>query len=227
MSVLKLYHGSEKIITEPKLTLGKVNNDYGQGFYCTEDIELAKEWACKFNKDGFVNEYELDTSNLKVLNLNTENKTVLNWIAILLKNRTFRLDNDYAKMAKDYLLNNFYIDTSKYDVVIGYRADDSYFSYADSFVSNGLPVKSLSEALRLGKLGEQIALVSDKAFDSIKYVKSISVDCTEYYPKYDERDSKAREKYRNDFSVKELVKDDIFVMDIIRNEMKNDDPRLR
>lgn len=43
---LRLYHGSENIIEVPEYGKGMRNNDYGRGFYCTEDIELAREWAC-------------------------------------------------------------------------------------------------------------------------------------------------------------------------------------
>ena len=39
---------------------GKVYNDYGQGFYCTESLELAKEWSCAEREDGYVNQYEMD-----------------------------------------------------------------------------------------------------------------------------------------------------------------------
>lgn len=59
--VIKLYHGSEKIISKPIYNYGKQDNDYGQGFYCTKEIELAKEWACQKDKDGFVNSYSLYT----------------------------------------------------------------------------------------------------------------------------------------------------------------------
>ena len=44
--IIKLYHGSENIIDVPTYGKGARHNDYGKGFYCTEDIELAKEWAC-------------------------------------------------------------------------------------------------------------------------------------------------------------------------------------
>lgn len=37
-----LYHGSLEIISTPMYGQGKVYNDYGQGFYCTESLELAK-----------------------------------------------------------------------------------------------------------------------------------------------------------------------------------------
>lgn len=42
-----LYHGSEKILEKPVYGFGRTDNDYGRGFYCTEDRELAKEWACQ------------------------------------------------------------------------------------------------------------------------------------------------------------------------------------
>ena len=52
-----LYHGSEKIISKPVFGAGKIYNDYGRGFYCTQNIELAKEWACPTQNDGFSNGY--------------------------------------------------------------------------------------------------------------------------------------------------------------------------
>ena len=54
MSTLKIYHGSDHIISKPEFGKGKFWNDYGRGFYCTESIELAKEWACsEAGKDGY------------------------------------------------------------------------------------------------------------------------------------------------------------------------------
>lgn len=43
---MKLYHGSLFEIKTPLYKGGKLNNDYGHGFYCTETLELAKEWGC-------------------------------------------------------------------------------------------------------------------------------------------------------------------------------------
>lgn len=40
-----IYHGSDHIIDKPKFGVGKEDNDYGSGFYTTEDIEKANEWA--------------------------------------------------------------------------------------------------------------------------------------------------------------------------------------
>ena len=170
MEKIILFHGSNQIVETPKLSLGKIHNDYGQGFYCTRLEEMAKEWACKNQKDGFVNRYELDINGLRVLNLSDGNHTVLNWIAILLKNRTFRLRSPLAIDARTYLIDHFAIDTTAYDIIIGYRANDSYFQYAESFVENTLPLRSLNRALTLGKLGLQTVLVSEKAFKQIRFI---------------------------------------------------------
>ena len=227
MNKIIIYHGSENIIQTPDLKAGKKHNDYGQGFYCTQDLELAKEWACKSETDGFANRYELDLSELKVLNLNSTGYTILNWIAILLRNRVFSMDAPLSIRARDYLIENFGVDTISYDVIIGYRADDSYFSFAESFLNNSLPLQNLNKALRLGKLGEQVALVSQKAFDNLRFVEAVSVEKEIYYPKFYARDYNARLTYRQQIAKAEDVLDDIFVLDIIRQEMKNDDPRIQ
>ena len=41
---LTIYHGSQKLIQQPVYGAGNVRNDYGLGFYCTENVDLAKEW---------------------------------------------------------------------------------------------------------------------------------------------------------------------------------------
>lgn len=192
--IIKLYHGSINIIEKPEYGKGKKYNDYGLGFYMTEDLELAKEWAVDRYHDGYANEYELDISNLKILNL-TKEGNVLNWIALLLKNRSFILKNDIAIQGKEFLLNNYLLPYEEYDVIIGYRADDSYFSYAESFLNNTISLKRLNEALKLGNLGEQIVLKSKKAFDNLSYIKAIKVKKEEYYPLREKRNNDAR----NDF----------------------------
>lgn len=227
MPIVKLLHGSDHIIETPTYSLGKPHNDYGQGFYCTEDLEMAREWACKENKDGFVNEYNFNTDGLNVLNLLDGKHSVLNWMALLLKNRIFALQDEIAIDARKYIIENYSVDISRYDVVIGYRADDSYFSYAQSFVSNTLQLKSLNRALKLGKLGTQTALVSKRAFKQIEFIKAEPVDKEMYYPNFLSRDITARTTYQNAIKKSRSYRDDIFVMDILREEMKNDNPRIQ
>lgn len=222
-----IFHGTDHIVKKPDFKLGNKHNDYGRGFYCTESEEMAKEWACKANTDGFTNKYNLNMDGLNVLNLLDGEHTVLNWIAILLKHRTFTLESEIAADARDYLIENYSIDIKEYDIVIGYRADDSYFRYAESFISNGLPLRSLNKALKLGKLGEQIVLVSEKAFKNIEFTDAVSVNKEIYYPKFLSRDTTARNTYRDEIRKSRSYRDDIFVLDILREEMANDDSRIQ
>ena len=225
---MKIYHGSPMEIPKPLLSKGKPNNDYGRGFYCTEDVEMAREWACKGKEPpGFANAYELFADDLSVLNLSAPEYTILNWIAVLLANRTFALDSDIALEVHDYLIANFMPPVLESDVVIGYRADDSYFSYADSFVNNALSVRRLDEALHLGRLGMQVALRTERAFENLTYLGSEQVSWDEYHPRYVARDSDARSQWRTAVKKGGRASDDIFAIDIIRRNLRHGDPILQ
>ena len=217
---IDIYHGSPKVIERPVFGEGKVHNDYGRGFYCTEHAELAKEWACSSDNDGYANHYQLKTKGLTVLNLNTPEYNILNWLAILLENRKFNVAEGLPQRARAYILENFKVDYKKYDIIIGYRANDSYFSYAGDFVNGTLSLSDLSEAMRLGKLGEQVVLKSKKAFDALTFVEAIKAPRQEYFAKYKQRDEEARVKYRQ-IAAKPLAESEIYVIDIIRNNWKN------
>lgn len=220
-----LYHGSENIIEKPEFGKGARNNDYGKGFYCTENIELAKEWACAKQNNGYANIYEFDMAGLEVLNLNSSEYNILNWLAILADNRTYWQNGSIAEQAKKYIKDNFLPDISGYDVIIGYRADDSYFSFAQDFVAGVISLQKLSEAMRLGKLGEQIVLKSQKAFEQIEFIGYEDVDAGEYFNKKREREREARQEYRRSKTVTANV-NDLFILDIMREEIKNGDARL-
>lgn len=225
MSKIIIYHGSEKIIEQPTFGAGSPRNDYGRGFYCTESEELAKEWACSKNNNGFANKYELNTEGLSILNLNSKEYNILNWLAVLTSNRTYWENSAISETAKDYLRQNFMVDTSGYDIITGYRADDSYFSFAQDFVSGTISYQKLSEAMRLGKLGEQIVLMSEKAFHSIKFIEAIPAECNIYFPKKNQRDRTARKEYRQRKKQTADVSE-LYIIDIMREEIKQNDPRL-
>lgn len=227
MNTKILYHGSKEVIKNPTLRGGKESNDYGYGFYCTENIELANEWACPDNNDGYANKYELDMIGLNVLDLTKPEYNILNWMALLLQFRIPKGMTPNDEMAREYILKNFSIDLTKVDVIIGYRADDSYFSFARDFLKNTITVAQLSRAMELGKLGIQVVLHSEKAFEQLKYIESTIADNETYYTKRRARDLMAKEEYREATKLSSVTQDDLFIMDIIRQEVKNDDPRIQ
>ena len=220
-----LYHGSQNIITIPQYGKGARNNDYGKGFYCTEEIELAREWACAKQTNGYVNCYELELSELNILNLNSSEYNILNWLALLADNRTYWQRGSIAEEAKKYITEHFLIDITPYDIIVGYRADDSYFSFAQDFVSGVISLEKLSEAMRLGKLGEQIVLKSPKAFETIYFQNYENVDAEIYYIKKAEREREARREYRRRKKESADIHE-LFMLDIMREGMENGDTRL-
>lgn len=223
---LTLYHGSENQIEVPQYGKGARTNDYGRGFYCTESIELAKEWACAKNHGGYANQYVLDLSGLKVLRLNQEPYHILNWLAVLAQYRTYWQRSSISEEAKKYIQEHYFVNVEEYDLIIGYRADDSYFSFAQDFVAGTISFQKLSEAMRLGKLGEQIVLKSRTAFGQIRFMGSEEADAQTYYDKKKMRDREARKEYRQ-IRGESSVLNEIYILDIMREGMGNDDPRLR
>ena len=221
-----IYHGSDHIIEAPVYNGSKRTNDYGYGFYTTESIDLAKEWACSDNRDGFANCYEADMDGLTVLNLNAPEFNILNWLAILTKYRTYWQSGSVASEAKDYLQRHFFIDPTPYDVIIGYRADDSYFSFAQDFVSGAIPLSKLSDAMHLGRLGEQIVFKSRESFSHIRFTGAEPADADIWYERKVSRDRDARRAYRKTKAASSMV-NELFMIDIMREGITNGDPRLR
>lgn len=221
-----VYHGSDHIIELPVYNGSKRTNDYGCGFYTTKSPELAKEWACSDNRDGFANRYELDLNGLSILNLNVPEYTILNWLAILARYRTYWQNSSIAEEAKNYLHEHFFIDPSGCDIIIGYRADDSYFTFAQDFISGAISLEKLSEAMRLGKLGEQIVLKSRESFTHIQFTGAEPASAAVYYEKKTVRDREARREYRKTKRSPDSIHE-LFMIDIMREAIQNDDPRLR
>ena len=224
--IRNLFHGSDKVVEKPYLGGGKRYNDYGYGFYCTELLNMAKEWSVGPNRDGYVNKYEIEVDGLNILNLNDKKYNILHWLTILLQNRTFDIEAPLAKEAKDYLVAHYSIPLDGVDIIIGYRADDSYFDFAQDFISGAISYRQLSIAMRLGHLGQQFVLVSEKAFERIKYIDAEPVKANVWYKKKKARDNKAKNDYFNADKYRR-IKGDVYITDIIDEEIKEDDPRLQ
>lgn len=217
---ITIFHGSEKIIEHPIWGEGRKNNDFGIGFYCTESLELAKEWAVSSLRDGFANKYTLDTKYLNILNLNSSAYTILNWIAVLVEHRLFSITTPVARKAKSYLVEKFGVNVNAFDIIRGYRADDSYFDYAESFINNAISVEQLAQAMKLGKLGEHIVIKSKYAFTKLKYEGFEVAEQGKYYVHRKSRNDEANRQY---FEMLDKESDGLYIQDIIRGGITNDD----
>lgn len=197
MGKIILYHGSPNKVVVPQFGFGEGKHDYGKGFYLTENIELAKEWAvCRPDEtNGWVHKYELETDDLKILDFQEHN--ILSWLAELMKHRDASDSRRYKVLSKKFIAE-YGIDTSEYDVIKGWRANASYFYIAKEFVRDNIDIEILEELLSLGGLGIQYCIKSELAYSKLTEVDDglISVDYSEFNEKYNERDIIARKRMR-------------------------------
>ena len=193
MSIITLYHGTSEKNLKPTFGLGDDKHDYGRGFYLTENLDLAKEWAVyKPNeKNGWVHKFELEIDGLKILDF--QKMDVLCWLAELMKHRDAS-DTKRYRMLSAKFIEKYGIDTSGYDVIRGWRADASYFYIAKDFVRDNIDIDILQDLLTLGDLGIQYCLKSEKAYSELKEITEdlIPVPYEEFNEKYNERDARAR-----------------------------------
>lgn len=198
MKRIILYHGSQNKIVNPKYGLGEDKHDYGKGFYLTESLDLAKEWAvCKPNEiNGWVHKYELDITELRILDF--QQHSIFAWLAELMKHRDADDSRRYRVLSEKFIAK-YGIDTDEYDVIKGWRANASYFYIAKEFVRDNVDIEILEELLSLGGLGIQYCIKSEFAYSKLAGVTNelISVDYNEFNNKYNLRDVNARQKMRD------------------------------
>lgn len=197
MQKIILFHGTPDVVVTPTYGYGDDKHDYGRGFYLTESLELAKEWAvCKPQKsNGWVHKYELDIETLKVLDF--QEKDILSWLAELMKHREAAESKRYRMLAEKFI-EKYGIDTSGYDVIKGWRANASYFFIAKEFVKDNVDIEILEELLSLGGLGIQYCIKSPLAYSRLHEVtdEAMEVKYEEFNEKYNQRDASARKRMR-------------------------------
>ncbi len=156
-----VYHGSETKIEKPIYKGSRKGTDFGSGFYCTENLLMAKSW-CALRNGQYVNKYELDLTNLKV----KEYKLDLEWLLFVCYNR---LNVDIS------------IENSNYDVIIGPTADDKLYRTVQNFLDNVYSVDETLNILNCMKIDRQINLVSKKVLDNLKFLGVVELTLKEIF----------------------------------------------
>ena len=155
---------------------------------------MASEWSvCNpVEKNGWVHKFMLDTRELKILDF--EKYDILSWLAELMKHRDADTGRRYKVLAPRFI-EKYQISTEGYDVIKGWRANASYFYIAKCFVRDEVDISILPDLLKLGDLGIQYCLKSEKAFQALREEHSAlkEVEFSKANPQYIQRDRTARE----------------------------------
>ena len=155
MSEIKVYHGSYCEVKQPLLDNGRLDADFGLGFYVTPDIEMAEKWASR-KRRAIINEYILETENLQKYSfaLNKE------WLDYVIKNR-----NEYGKK----------VIIDAYDLVIGATADDKLYATIEQYESGFINADVAVEVLNCMKIGQQICIKSQSGLEKLHFIRSIEL----------------------------------------------------
>ena len=220
-----IYHGSAQIIRTPRFGAGHGYNDFGLGFYCTSNADIAREWAAGRKSNGFVNKYSINDSGLRVIDLGSPEYTVLHWLSVLANYREFDAPSSLLYQAKEYIRGTFAVDYQNCDCIAGPRADNCNFIFAQDFLCARISYRQLRDAVRTAETGRQIVLKSNRAFDRLVFEGYEVAWSRESYPSGASRDLDVMKRAAAGIA-KPAGSGDLYITDILENEIKPYDPRL-
>lgn len=150
------------------LSHANFKGDFGTGFYLTEDINQAREWAvCNpAAATGFVHGYALSLKGLKVLDLTDD---PLAWAALVMTCRTPSHNKRYRLLAPRFEAK-FGIKSPGFDVIKGLRADASFYYAIRLFAEDDLDLEIFLGILR--QYPVQYCLKTPKALKALQELEA-------------------------------------------------------
>ena len=158
---MKLYHGSNIIIEQPRLLQPTRTLDYGSGFYTTTSEQQAREWIIKKSKTDseskYVNIYEINESELNLLKVLRFNKPTNEWIDFVMRNRQ---DETF---------------THDYDIVYGPVANDRVYLQFGLYEQGFISKATLLAELKVYKLVDQMLFHTEESMQILHFVEATEV----------------------------------------------------
>ena len=152
MSKLRVYHGSYCEVNNPSLDNGRIDADFGIGFYVTPDIMMAEKWACR-KKKPIINEYILDIDKLSEYSFSLDEE----WLDFVIQNRN---GDDTTFSPYDF------------DILKGATADDKLFATIEQYESGFIDSETAVEVLNCMKIGQQLCIRTKKGLENLHFIKS-------------------------------------------------------
>lgn len=156
-----LYHGSNIIVSEPKLVKQNRFLDFGYGFYTTTNMKQAISFADKVTKRrkegvSIVSIYEIDEEKAfkesSILRFDFANEE---WLDFVSDNRA----GNYTG--------------KQYDFIFGPVADDDVYRTFTFYTAGVLTKEQTLETLKVKKLYNQLVLTTEKAISYLKFLGTV------------------------------------------------------
>ena len=157
---MKVYHGSFNYVKKPTVGKGRLNTDFGKGFYTTTNFEQAKRWALNKQKTAggeakaIVNIYEVDDNLLGNKKYKTKrfNSPDEEWLTFVVNCRKSKSHN--------------------YDIVFGAVANDKIYTTITLYESQVLTAEETVARLKINDFFNQISFHNNEAINELKYLDS-------------------------------------------------------
>ena len=181
-----LFHGAKGIIEGPlNVHAGRINNDFGQGFYTGETYAQAISFVSGFEGSS-VYYLDFDNQNLKSKEYFVDQE----WIMTIAYYRG-ALDN----YKNHTIVQNIIKNSRNCDYIIAPIADNRMFKIIDSFIQGEITDEQCKHCLAATNLGKQYVFVNDLAVSQLKIVERVYFADNEknYYKEIRSSDSKLGE----------------------------------
>ena len=169
-----LFHGAKSIIEgDLSVRKGRVNNDFGQGFYTGESFEQAISFISGFDK-SCVYFIDFDPSGLKCKKYNVDQEwmmTIAYYRGTLDRYESNPMIQELVKKSRDC------------DYIIAPIADNRMFQIINSFIDGEITDEQCKHCLAATNLGYQYVIISDRSEMNMKLVERAYISNSErrYY----------------------------------------------
>lgn len=159
---MKLYHGSNIAVKEPKILQPDRRLDFGTGFYLTSSYEQAERWAlltAKRREKGqqVITCFKIKEEIIKSLNVLRFEKADEQWLRFVSQNR-----NDIS-----------FVD--KHDIVIGPVANDKTMPVIKLYFAGIYDETETIKRLLPQKLKDQFAFKTEKSLNALNFCEVITL----------------------------------------------------
>jgi len=142
-----IYHGSNVIVSSPRILVNGFYKDFGYGFYCTNIEKQAKRWALTKRGESVVNSYEyIPNVALSQLVFDTMTEEWLDFVA------NCRLGKEHS-----------------YDIIEGPMADDQVWDYVEDFIAGRISRAAFWELVKFKYPTHQIVFCTQEALKTLQY----------------------------------------------------------